>query len=239
MKVLKIIISVITVATVVAGTIAFAVGSEPVTGGGVADFALEYEGYDYQYACKGPEKFDCSGFVYFVLNNFGITFGGSTADYNTKEKAKAFGTVMESIDDAKEGDIVIWNGHAAVYLGNGECISAMNSKIGVCTREIADFVDKNGVKNPSHFFVRPFGYTEEPVETEETQVQNVTEETEPQRMTFKERVKDFCERVKEFFRKIFMPVELLSERGQNIKEKMKNEACADFDFFRTSLFADL
>lgn len=239
MKVLKIIISVITVATVVAGTIAFAVGSEPVTGGCVADFALEYEGYDYQYACKGPEKFDCSGFVYFVLNNFGITFGSSTADYNTKEKAKAFGTVMESIDDAKEGDIVIWNGHAAVYLGNGECISAMNSKIGVCTREIADFVDKNGVKNPSHFFVRPFGYTEEPVETEETQVQNVTEETEPQRMTFKERVKDFCERVKEFFRKIFMPVELLSERGQNIKEKMKNEACADFDFFRTSLFADL
>lgn len=239
MKALKVIISVITAVTIIAGTIAFAFGSEPVTGSAVAAFARGYEGYDYQYACKGPKKFDCSGFVYFVLDNFGITFGNSTAEYNTKEEAKAFGTVMESIDDAKEGDIVIWNSHVAVYLGNGECISAMNPKIGVCIRKVADFVDKDGVKNPSHFFVRPFEYTEEPVETDETQIQGETEKTESRHMTLKERVEDFCERVKEFFQKIFMPFELLSERGQKLKEKIKNEACADFDFFRTSLFADL
>lgn len=203
MKIIKSSTAVIAAAIII-GTLSFGViGTEPVIGSDVAAFAVEYDGCGYQYASKGPEKFDCSGFVYYVLGNFGITFGNSTSEYNSTDEAESFGTVISDMAEAKEGDIVVWKSHAAVYLGNGECISAMNAKWGVCVREVEDFVDKNGVKNPSHFFIRPFDYADE-AEIEES----VTEEenAKPQRMTFKERLKKAGDDVLEFFRNLFAPL---------------------------------
>ena len=127
MKKTQKIIALITAAVIMLGTFTFAaIGAEPVKGSEVAAFARKYEGYRYQYAGKGPDRFDCSGFVYFVLENFGIKAGWSTSDYNTREKAKKYGTVIENIEDAKPGDILVWGSHVAVYLGDGKNISALN-----------------------------------------------------------------------------------------------------------------
>ncbi len=155
-----------------------ATGAEPVNGSDVAAYARQFEGCAYQHSCKGPDKFDCSGLVYYVLRNFGITFGAGTSEYNTPQKAKAFGKVIESMDDAQAGDIVVWNSHAGVYLGEGKCISAMNSRKGVTIIGVEIFVDQLGIRNPYHFFIRPFGYAEETSEeVEDTTTPNPDENT--------------------------------------------------------------
>ncbi len=206
MKKTQKIIALITATVIMLGTIAFAaIGAEPVKGSEVAAFASSLEGCGYQYAGKGPKKFDCSGFVYYVLGNFGIKGGNSTADYNTKEKAKKFGTVIDDISDAKPGDIVVWGSHLGIYLGDGMNISALNAKTGVCVRAVSDFRDKQGVKNPSHFFLRPYDYVDEIEEAEvtaETEVQAQTEE----RVTLKDRIKARREESRERIRKMWEPV---------------------------------
>lgn len=196
MKKTQKIMSIIIAAVIVLSTFVFtAIGAEPVKGTDVALFACSLEGSRYQYSGKGPDKFDCSGFVFYVLGNFGIEGGNSTADYNTKEKAAKFGTVIEDISDAKPGDIIVWGSHLGIYLGDGLNISSLNAKTGVCVRAVSDFRDKHGVKNPSHFFIRPYDYVEETEEetVEETEVQEevqeqVQEETQ-EKVSFIDRIK--------------------------------------------------
>lgn len=204
MKKTQKIIALIMATVIMLGTIAFAaIGAEPVKGNEVAAFASGLEGSGYQYASKGPQKFDCSGFVYYVLGNFGIKGGNSTADYNTKEKAKNFGTVIDDISDAKPGDIIVWGSHLGIYLGDGMNISALNSKSGVCVRAVSDFRDKNGVKNPSHFFIRPYDYVEE---TEETAAETETQAQTEERVSLKDRIKARREARREYIRNMWEPV---------------------------------
>ena len=174
MKITQKITALLLISAIIVSAFSFgAMGATPVKGSDVAAYARQFEGCGYQYAAKGPDKFDCSGLVYYVLKNFGITFGNSTSEYNTTEKAKTFGNVISSMSDAKAGDIVAWGSHTGIYLGEGKCISSMNSRKGVAITNVESFVDKYGVKNPYHFFIRPYEYFEETAEDTE----NVPTET--------------------------------------------------------------
>lgn len=188
-----------------------ATGASSVKGSEVAEFALQLEGCGYQYSCKGPDKFDCSGLVYYVLKNFGITFGNSTSEYNTAEKAQSFGTVITDMSEAKAGDIVVWSSHTGVYLGEGRCIAAMNPRKGVVINEVEKFVDKNDVKNPDHLFIRPFDYIDETAEevvgenapAEESAPENTPAE---EKLTFGDKVRLMFEKIGEFLKAPFMPL---------------------------------
>ena len=77
---------------------------------------------------KGPNSFDCSGFVYWVYKQNGIKVPGSTDAYKSyKGSSKEI-----SWDSAQPGDIlIVFNtergttyGHAAIYLGNDSYIHA-------------------------------------------------------------------------------------------------------------------
>ena len=119
----------------------------------------------------------------------------------SKEKAKKIGTVIENMEDAKPGDIVVWSSHVAIYLGDGKNVSALNSNTGVCVRDVSDFRDKNGVKNPSHFFVRPYEYVDETAETvEETEVKSESS------VSLKDKIKARREERREFVRNMWEPV---------------------------------
>lgn len=206
MKITQKITALLIISAIIISAFSFsALGASSVNGSKVAEFAIGLDGCSYQYSSKGPDKFDCSGLVYYVLKNFGITFGNSTAEYNTAEKAKSFGTVIKSIEDAREGDIVVWSSHTGVYLGNGECIAAMNPKKGVVINQVEKFVDKNGVKNPSHFFIRPFDYAEETAEEHVAETEN-SPVTEEKKLSFGDRIKLMFERIAEFVKAPFMPV---------------------------------
>lgn len=209
MKITQKITAILMISAIIVSAFSFsALGASAVKGSEVAKFAAKLEGCGYKYSSKGPTKFDCSGLVYYVLDNYGITFGHSTSVYNTVEEAKAYGTVFKDMSKAKEGDIVVWNSHTAVYLGNGKCVHAMNEKKGVIINNVEDFVDSKGVKNPSHFFIRPFDYVDETVKEEPvTKAEPVVEKApEEPKLTFSEKMKQMSERIADFIKAPFMPV---------------------------------
>lgn len=203
MRITQRITAVVAAAIMLASFALNALGAAPVKGSEVAAFALKHDGYDYQYASKGPKKFDCSGFVYYVLGNFGIDIGGTTSSYNTREKAKKFGTVFNDMDEAKPGDIVIWKFHVSIYIGDGKCISALNANDGVCIRSVEKFRDQNGNKNPDHFFLRPAEYVDE-TEVAETE-EPVTEAEEKKPVSFTKIIDFAFEPMNEFFARPFKP----------------------------------
>lgn len=103
-------------------------GLSTATGSKIVDIARTKLGCKYKIGQKGPYEFDCSGFVYWVYQQVGITVPGSTDGY------KAYtGSAKEiSWNEAKPGDILlVFNtergtqyGHAGIYLGEEEYIHA-------------------------------------------------------------------------------------------------------------------
>lgn len=94
----------------------------------IVELAKTKLGCPYVWGAKGPNSFDCSGFVYWVYKEKGITVPSSTSEYKSYK-----GTSTEiSLSEAQPGDILLifdnersrGVGHAAIYLGNDEYIHA-------------------------------------------------------------------------------------------------------------------
>lgn len=81
---------------------------------------------------------DCSHFVYHVLKNTGHYSGG----YVTSTNWAGLGTAVSSLDQALPGDVIVWEGHVAIYMGNGQIVHAANPspypKGGVKISKISD-----------------------------------------------------------------------------------------------------
>lgn len=103
-------------------------GTTGGTGSEIIEIAKEKQGCPYAMGAKGPDSFDCSGFVYWVYKQVGINVPGSTDAYMALK-----GTAKE-IDwsEAQPGDILIVfasergtkYGHAGIYLGDNKYIHA-------------------------------------------------------------------------------------------------------------------
>jgi len=66
-------------------------------------FAADYLGTPYVYAGVTDKGFDCTGFVYFVYNHFGIKTSRASSGYESA------GTFVE-IDSCQSGDIILFTG---------------------------------------------------------------------------------------------------------------------------------
>lgn len=89
------------------------------------------------YVCGGDsltEGCDCSHFVWRVLMNCGAYSGG----YLTSGEWSSVGTPVDSLQDAKAGDIIIYSGHVAIYDGNGMIVEAKGAKYGITHDRQAD-----------------------------------------------------------------------------------------------------
>ena len=70
----------------------------------VVDFAKTLEGIPYRYASTDPKVgFDCSGFITYVFNHFGIIVPRSSIDFTAVGKEV-------SADAAKPGDLILFTG---------------------------------------------------------------------------------------------------------------------------------
>lgn len=105
--------------------------STGVSGEQVVSFALQYVGYPYKYAGNSlTNGCDCSGFVKLVFANFGITTPRRSADFKSIGQPVAF-------ENLKAGDIVVYPGHVAIYIGNGNIVEAQSSRAGItCNRRV-------------------------------------------------------------------------------------------------------
>lgn len=118
--------------TLADGTVAKVVGYDSNTGNAIVDLAMSFVGGNYQWGASDAANstFDCSGLVQYVYAQNGIAVGG----HNDRAILNA-GTV---VDKPQAGDICWWDGHVAIYAGNGMMISADNEQYGITYREVSD-----------------------------------------------------------------------------------------------------
>jgi len=80
--------------------------------------ARQQLGKRYRWGAKGPNIFDCSGFVYYCLNQSGYSIG-----YMTSAGWRGAGyTSIRYMSDLQPGDICIFKEHVGIYIGGGNMI---------------------------------------------------------------------------------------------------------------------
>jgi peptidoglycan DL-endopeptidase CwlO len=96
----------------------------------IYDFALRYLGVPYATGGSNPDTgFDCSGFVMYVFQQFGISLPHSVSGQ------AAAGRIIPS-GEAQPGDLVIMSGHNGFYAGNGQILDAPDVGRSVTVRNI-------------------------------------------------------------------------------------------------------
>lgn len=108
---------------------------DKMTGAGaeLASFSLKFQGYPYVAGGNTPAGWDCSGFVQYVFSQFGISLPRTSGAQAT------VGTPVASLADAKPGDILANGTHAAIYIGNGQVMNAMNPVQGTAISNVSVF----------------------------------------------------------------------------------------------------
>ncbi len=98
-------------------------------------------GCEYVLGDKGPDSFDCSGFVYYCLKQAGVSV--SRMDANGFSKVSRWKNIS-SISDLKKGDLVFFCSekssrvsHVGIYIGGGEMIDASSSSGKVVQRSVS------------------------------------------------------------------------------------------------------
>lgn len=102
--------------------------SAPVSGNGssVVAYAKQFIGTKYTYGGSSPSTgFDCSGFTSYVYRNFGVSLP------RTSGGQSGAGTPV-SRSNLVAGDLVIYSGHVAIYVGGGQVIHAPRPGKSVC-----------------------------------------------------------------------------------------------------------
>lgn len=89
-------------------------------GASIAAYAQKFIGAPYVAGGTTPAGWDCSGFVQYVFAQFGINLP------RTSGAQAGVGVAVPSLAQAQPGDILANGMHAAIYIGNGMVINALN-----------------------------------------------------------------------------------------------------------------
>lgn len=97
-------------------------------------------GSPYVWGAKGPNSFDCSGFVYWCLNQAGVR-----QSYLTSSGWRSVGkyTKINSISALQPGDIIVVSGHVGIVAGGGTVIDASSSNGKVVHRSLSGWWSNN------------------------------------------------------------------------------------------------
>lgn len=99
------------------------IDTENCTGSGLVEYAKAYIGTPYAHGGNSPSGFDCSGFVQYVMSNFGVSMPRSSTDQYS---------IGVRVDKSllMPGDLVFFKysassyrlGHVGIYVGDGNFI---------------------------------------------------------------------------------------------------------------------
>lgn len=96
------------------------------SGEAVAQFALQYVGNPYVWGGSSlTNGTDCSGFTMAVYANFGV----SLPHYDASQRS--YGIAIDSLSDARAGDLICYYGHVGIYIGDGMIVHAANARDGI------------------------------------------------------------------------------------------------------------
>ena len=105
---------------------------------------MKFVGLPYCWGGKSPaEGFDCSGLVYYVYSQFGITLNRVAQD-------QAKNGVPVDPGELQPGDILCFYsgssyiGHAGIYIGFGKFVHAQNSATGVVITDLEGHYAERG-----------------------------------------------------------------------------------------------
>ncbi len=117
-----------------------------VSGATIVSTAKKYLGTPYVYGGASPSGFDCSGFVYYVLNSLGISVS------RTLNTMYGQGTAVSKAN-LKPGDVVFFKNtykvgisHVGIYVGGDQFIHAPNS------RSVVSYASLNTTYWTNHYY---------------------------------------------------------------------------------------
>lgn len=97
----------------------------------IANYALKFKGTPYKFGGTTPSGFDCSGYIRYVFNEFGISLPRTSAEQFNVGTAVSKGNLQK-------GDLVFFANtykkgisHTGIYLGDGNVISAEGGGVGI------------------------------------------------------------------------------------------------------------
>ena len=95
------------------------------SGSSVVDFATQFVGNPYVWGGTSlTGGADCSGFIGSVYRSFGYNLPRTSSELRRAGRKVSY-------NEKQPGDIICYNGHVAMYIGNGKIVHASNRKTGI------------------------------------------------------------------------------------------------------------
>lgn len=100
----------------------------------VVNYALQFVGNPYKWGGTSLEHgIDCSGFIMRIYEHFGVSLPRSSSE---QRNAGLFVCDGWNPDLAMPGDILCYDGHVSMYIGNDRIIHAANKKSGIICSDV-------------------------------------------------------------------------------------------------------
>ena len=108
-------------------------GSTYEKGQTVAEFAQRFVGNPYVWGGTDLNRgADCSGFIGSIYRSFGYKLPRSSSELRSAGRKVSY-------IQKQPGDIICYNGHVAMYIGNGKIVHASSRKTGIKISQRANY----------------------------------------------------------------------------------------------------